>query len=34
VIDREYDTLVESFVAHSSFVEQVEPVAKGVKLCS
>ena len=33
VVDHGYDTLIESFVVHSLFVEQVEP-AKGVKLCS
>jgi hypothetical protein len=34
VVDRECDTLVESFVVHSLFVEQVELVAKGDKLYS
>ena len=29
VVDRECDTLVESFVVHSSFVEQVEPDCEG-----
>ena len=29
VVDRECDTLVESFVVHSPFVEQVEPGYKG-----
>jgi hypothetical protein len=34
VVDRECDTLVGSIVVHSPFIEQVEPVAKGVKLYS
>ena len=29
VVDRECDILVESFVVHSPFVEQVEPGYKG-----
>ena len=29
VVDRKYDTLVESFVVHSPFVEQVEPGCEG-----
>jgi hypothetical protein len=29
VVDRGYDTLVESFVVHSPYVEQVEPGYKG-----
>ena len=29
VVDRECDTLVESFVVHSPFVEQVEPNHEG-----
>ena len=29
VVDRECDTLVESFVVHSLFVEQVEPGCEG-----
>jgi hypothetical protein len=29
VVDRECDTLVESFVVYSPFVEQVEPSCKG-----
>jgi hypothetical protein len=29
VVDRECDTLVESFVVHSPFVEQVEPGCEG-----
>ena len=29
VVDHECDTLVESFVVHSPFVEQVEPSCKG-----
>ena len=29
VVDRDCDTLVESFVVHSSFVEQVEPSCEG-----
>ena len=29
VVDRECDTLVESFVVHSPFVEQVEPSCEG-----
>ena len=34
VVDHRCDTPVESFVVHSIFVEQVEQVAKGDKLCS
>jgi hypothetical protein len=34
VVDRECDILVESFVVHSPFVEQVNLVAKEDKLCS
>ena len=29
VVDRECDTLVESFIVHSPFVEQVEPSCEG-----
>ena len=29
VVDRECDTLIESFVVHSPFVEQVEPGCEG-----
>ena len=29
VVDRECDTLIESFVIHSPFVEQVEPGCEG-----
>ena len=29
VVDHGYDTLIESFVVHSLFVEQVEPGCKG-----
>jgi hypothetical protein len=29
VVDREYDTLIESFVVHSPFVGQVGPVWEG-----
>jgi hypothetical protein len=34
VVDHKCDTLVESFVVYSPFVEQVEPEAKGDKPCS
>ena len=34
VVDRNCDTLVESFVVHSPSVEPVVPGAKGIKLCS
>ena len=34
VVDRECDILVESFVVHSLFAEQVEPDCKEIKLCS
>ena len=34
VVDHECGTLVESFVVHSSLVEQVEPDCKEIKLCS
>jgi hypothetical protein len=29
MVDRECDTLIESFVVHSLFVEQVEPSCEG-----
>ena len=29
VVDRECDTIVESFIVHSPFVEQVEPGCEG-----
>ena len=29
VVDREYDTLVEFFIVHSPFIEQVEPGCEG-----
>ena len=34
VVDHQCDTLIESFVVHSPFVEQVEPGCEGSRLCS